>query len=213
MRQKVIVAQRSRACSVCVKLPPESVAVVNATIWPVPGEKLRGRNYRVDAVRACASFGIEVEQKTITRHASHVERSWHKVTAQTPAAAGEVPVFATDYQSMVGQAAQLGAHAIDQLNRRVKDGRLDDRELVASAKLGLSAVGQREALRMRAQEVDQQGAIVAALTGLASGHLDMGDFPEAEVIDVTPVEVLHAEISTEREALKRLAAGEADRAG
>jgi hypothetical protein len=211
VKQKVIVAQRSRACSVC-RLPPESVAVVNATIWPIPGEKIRGRNYRIDAVRACASFGLVLDAKTITRHASHVERSWHRVTAQQPAAPGEVPVFATDYQSMVGQAAQLGAHAIDRLKKRVADGALDDRDLIAAAKLGTSAVTQREALRMRAQEVDQQGAIVAALTGLTSGHIDMGDFPEVEVIDVTPVEVLHAEVSAEREALKRLASGEDGRA-
>lgn len=208
MKQKVIVAQRSRACSVC-RLPPQSVAVVNATIWPVPGEKLRARNYRIDAVRACASFGVEVEQKTITRHASHVERSWHKVTDAQPAAPGEVPVFPTDYGSMVGQAAQLGAHAMAQLGKRVSEGRLEDRDLIAAAKLGTSAVTQREALRLRAKEVDQSEAIIAALGGLVSGHIDMDDFPEAEVIDVTPVEVLHAEISEEREALKRLAAGEA----
>ena len=209
MKQKVIVAQRSRACTVC-RMPPQSVAVVNATIWPVPGEKLRSRNYRIDAVRACATFGVEVEAKTITRHASHVERSWHKVTTQTPAAAGEIPVFPTDYGSMVEQAAQVGAHAMAQLSKRVAAGALDDKDLIATARLGSGVVAQRETLRLRAKEVDQSEAIIAALGGLVSGHIDMGDFPEAEVIDVTPVEVLHDEIAAERQALQRLAAGEAD---
>ncbi len=211
MKPKLIVAQRSRMCRICTALPAEAVADVNATIWPEPGASVRARNYRMDATRAAAAHGLEIEAKTVSRHARHVEASWHKVTAVMPAAPGEVPVFPVDYASMADQAAQVGAHAMKRIGERI--GVMDDRELVAVAKMGVTTATQREALRMKAQEVDQNGAILRALMGTASGLIDPADLPDVEVIDVTPVGDLLDVISQEREALKRLAAGEGEAVG
>lgn len=210
-QRKVIVAQRSRVCSICRELNPEAVAIVNAAIWPEPGVALRGRDYRIAAVRAARAGGLDVEAKTITRHAHHVERSWHRVTADHPARPGETPVFPTDYDSIVNQAAQAGAVAMARIQTRIPS--MEDRDLISVAKMGTSAVGQRKVLQMRAQEVETAQGVVAALFGLASQHIDLGDMPEVEVIDVTPVEVLQDAVRQEREALKRLAAGEASSAG
>lgn len=209
----MLVAQRSRTCRICKGLEPAQIADVNAVIWPEPGVAVRARDYRIAAVRAARANGLEVEEKSVTRHATHVERSWHKVDAGRPASPGELPVFPTDYTSMVGQAAQLGAVAISQLTKRAKSGQMEDRELVAAARIGMTSVQHREALRMRAQEVDTAHALLAAIHGLGGGHISEDDVPETEVIDVTPVEVLHEKVRSEREALKRLQAGEAPGGG
>lgn len=206
-RRKVIVAQRSSSCRICKGLSAEQVAAVNEVIWPEPGVRVRNRDYRAAAVRACAAVGLEVEVKSVTRHATHVERTWHEVTGTQPQRPGEVPVFKTDFNSMVDAAATLGAQAMGELTDRLPD--LDPKELVAVAKLGVGAAVTRESLRLKAQEVDQNAAIITALGAMAGGHITTGDMPESEIIDVTPVEVLHAEVEAERASLKRLQAGEA----
>lgn len=203
----MVVAQRARDCKVCA-LPPAQLAEVNAAIWPEPGEKWRAKGYREAAVRVCAVYDLEVEVKTITRHAVHIERSWHRASNRSKPGPGEITVFPTDYQSVATQAAGLGAQAMGHLAERLPE--MEDRDLVAVAKLGVNAATGREALRMRAQEVDQAATIVQALMGFASGHLSEEDLPsDVEVIDVTPREVLLAEVQEERAALKRLAQGEA----
>ncbi len=94
-----------------------------------------------------------------------------------------------------------------------RNGSMDDRELVAVAKLGVGATAQRESLRVRQQEVETGQGLLASLFGLAAGILSEGDVPDVEVIDVTPVEDLHAEVQAERQALIRLQASPTGRAG
>lgn len=204
--KRIVVAQRSRVCRVC-KLTPEQIARVNAAIWPEPGVSLRAANYRIAAIRVAATFGLDVEEKSITRHARHIEATWHRVGHDTPPAPGEIPVFSTDYQSVTGMAAQIGAHAMDVLGRRI--GALDAPDLIAVAKLGVTAATKREELRIKQAEVETAQGLMGAIFGLVGGHVSEADVPETEIIDVTPVEVLHDEVQAEREALKRLQAGEA----
>lgn len=213
MRRKVLVAQRSQTCRICKELMPDAIARVNATIWPEPGVALRAPAYRLAAVRAALAEGLKVEEKSVTRHATHIERTWHRVTMDKPAAAGEIVVYPTDYQSVIDQAAQLGAAAMGSLKTRVDNGSMDDRELVAVAKLGVGATAQRESLRVRQQEVETGQGLLASLFGLAAGILSEGDVPDVEVIDVTPVEDLHAEVQAERQALIRLQASPTGRSG
>lgn len=209
--KNLIVAQRSGRCRVC-SLPPETIAAVNAVIWPDPGvSRARNGDYRAAAQRVCAANGMTIEVKTITRHAEHTERSWHRVTPRSPARPGEIAVVATDYQSMVEKAATMGAQAMDHVITRLPE--MEDRDLIAAAKVGMGAVVGREALRLKAQEVDQTQAIVAALTGLASGHITEADIPDAEVINVTPPEVLLAQVHQTRTRLERLSQGEDPGAG
>lgn len=211
-RKNVLVAPRSRACRICKELVPALIADVNAAIWPEPGVAVRARDYRIAAARVCRAHGLEVEEKSVTRHAKHIEASWHRVTTERPAGSSEIAVFPTDYQSVAQHAAQLGMQAMGVLSKRVAQGTMEDRELVATAKLGVGAVQQREALRIRQQEADTAQGFMAAVFGLAAGHVGEDDVPEVEVIDVTPVEVLHVQVQEERAALRRLQAGEADRA-
>lgn len=206
MRPKNLVfAQRSRRCKVC-GLAPAIIADVNAAIWPEPGIKLRGPQYRARAQRVCTANGLDVDVKTITHHADHTERSWHTVTGTTKPGPGEIPVFPHAFGDLVDSASKVGAFALTEIGKRIPD--MDSRDLIGVAKLGVGASATRESLRLKAQEVDQTQAIVAALTGLASGHITEGDIPEAEVINVTPPEVLLAQVRTERAALERRQAGE-----
>lgn len=209
MTVKVVMAPRKRECRVCHELSPEAVALVNAAIWPEPGVAVRGRNYRQDAVRAAAAQGMVVEAKTVTRHATHIEASWHTATPARPPAAGEVPVFPTDYQSVATRMAHLGMQAAERVAERIPV--MEDRDLVSVLKTGLTASAQRESLRLREREAETAQGLLAALFGGAAGLITDADIPEAEVIDVTPVSVeeMLDEVRQERAALKRLQAGEA----
>lgn len=206
-----MVAPRASDCRICRELTPQQAAEVNAAIWPEPGVALRSRGYRVQATRTAAVYGCAVEVKTITRHAEHIEASWRKVTPQSPPPApGERPVFPADFTSVAQRMASLGMAAAEHIEDRLPD--MEPRELVQVARIGLSAATAREAMRLKAQEVDTAQGMLAAIFGLAGDHLSEGDIPETEVIDVTPVEVLHDEIEAEREALRQLQSGAPARA-
>jgi hypothetical protein len=213
VRRKVLVAQRSQTCRICKELTAERIARVNAVIWPEPGVALRAPAYRIAAVRAAAAEGLTVEEKSVTRHARHIERSWHRVTLDKPTAPGEIPVYPTDYASITDQAAQLGAVAMGSIHKHIVEGTLESRELVSVAKMGVQATTQREALRIRQQEIATADNLLSALFGLGAGLLTEADVPEAEFIDVTPVEDMHAEVQAERAALIRLQAGATSGAG
>jgi hypothetical protein len=85
--------------------------------------------------------------------------------------------------------------AMHKLDARISAGTMDDRDLVAVGKLGLSAAGLRAQVAMKRAELN---LTAQAIFGLASDHLEEN---EAEIKDVTPVADLHAEIDREREAL------------
>ena len=211
MSKRLMVAPKASDCRICQELTPQQAAEVNAAIWPEPGIALRSRGYRTVGQRVAATYGCVVEVKTITRHAQHIEASWRKVAPQSPPPGPtERPVFPTDFAHVSDRMAGLGMAAADHIEDRLPT--MEPRELVQVARMGLAAASTAEANRLRSQEVDTAQGMLAAIFGLGGGHLSEGDIPETEVIDVTPVEVLHDEIETEREALRRLQSGEATRA-
>lgn len=213
MTKGPLLAPRKRECRVCTELQPQDVALVNAAIWPEPGVAVRGRNYRADAVRAAAAAGLEIEAKTVTRHATHIEATWHRQRPGSPPPANEAPVFPTDYQSVMAKMASLGMQAASIVEERLPG--MEDRELVSVLKTGAAAAGQREAMRLRAQEAENATGFLAAMFGGAAGLITESDIPDAEVIDVTPMstEEMLDEVRTERSALKRLQAGDPAAAG
>lgn len=207
----LMVAPKAAKCRICQELTPQQVAEVNAAIWSVPGVDLRPRGHRPAAQRACAVNGLVIDIKTVDRHADHIAASWHEAKPQSPVAPGERPVFPTDFTTVTERYANLGMAAVDQLEGLIPT--MDPKELVPVARMGLGAVQTREAMRLRAQEVQTAEGMLAALFGVAGGHLSEGDIPDVEVIDVTPVEDLHAEVEAERAALEALQAGEPVGAG
>lgn len=202
----VVVAPRKRGCSLCGGLSPREVADVNAAIWPEGPEHARSRSYRTDGVRVAAANGLTVEAKTITRHADHIEASFHIATPKHPPVAGDIAVMPTDYESVMTKMADVGMRAADRIVDRIDE--MDDRDLISVAKLGQTAAAQREALRLRKNEGAQSGLLLQALFGLSGGQLSEGDVPESEVLNVTPPEVMLDEVRQERRALKALQTGE-----
>lgn len=193
-------------CTVC-DLEDEKLQRVNAEIWD--GSSQRTSGYRARGIRAYyAVSGKTIDAKTITRHAEHTEETWHEVTPQWPAAESEVPVFASDYKSIVDRAANLGAFAISKLEQRVAKGIIEDRELVSLAKMGVTSRAQQEANRVAENRPQTQ---VALIFGLAGGHL-AGALPEHEVIDITPERELLDEVHAERKALAAVAGRGPERA-
>lgn len=206
MTKGVVVAPKKRECSICTGLSPREVADVNAAIWPEGPEHARGRSYRADGVRVAEANGLTVEAKTITRHADHIEATWHLATTKHPPSAADLAVMPTDYESVMTRMADIGMQATGRIVERLPE--MDDRDLISVAKLGQTAAAQREALRLRKNEGAQAGLLLEALFGLSGGQLNDGDVPESEVLNVTPPEVMLDEVRTERAALKALQVGE-----
>lgn len=200
MTKRVPVAQRSSRCRLCKELPGPSLTAVNAVIW-TDASRIdragRSRSYRADAVRACDAQGLVVEEKSITRHAEHVERTVKVVgRGGQQVAPGEEPVLPTGFAEVNDEFVRLGMTAVNEIKGRITD--LEPRELVATARMGLQASTQREALRIRQQEAADTTDLLRAVFGLSSGVLSEDDVPEVEIIDVTPAEGLLEEVRAER---------------
>ena len=198
-------AANGAGCLVCDLPEPQRLAV-NGAIWD---GRRRAQQYRVAGRRAYqAQTGELCDLKVIGRHADHVEKTWHEATPKTPAAPGEAPVFATDYKSITERAALLGVQAMEVLGEMIDSRTLEARELVNLAKSGLLARQAQENIAASAKRPQLE---IRAIFAIGSGHAE--GWPEHEVIDVTPVEVLYEEVGSERAALKRLQSGEAPAEG
>lgn len=184
-------------CLIC-DLPDDALQHVNAEIWD--GTSIRTERYRARGARAYfLATGEHIDPKTVTRHARHTESTWRVVeTALAPATAGEIPVFPTDYKSMVERAAHLGMYASTKLEQQIRDDKLAPHDLVSLVRGGVMARAQQESNRVAEKRAQTE---VSLIFGLAGGHL-VGMLPEDEVIDVTPSEEeLRDGIMAERRAL------------
>lgn len=187
----IVVAALHPACRICV-LEDTVRELVHRAIW---SESTRTRlpAYRKNAVKVIAdAAALNVDPKHITKHADHVERSWRMPTERAPAKSIEVPVFAPSIESVADRAGMLGHAAMAQIEQRMADGMMEDRDVIAVAKLGVGAVATREKIIARRREADIN---VAAIFGIVSGHLVT---PPHEIKNVTPIEELEAEIDAER---------------
>jgi len=194
----VKVAPLKAACSICQL--DEGVRIqVNRVVWDEQTGK-RTSGYRMDAIAVLADLGYRFDRKVIGRHAAHVEASWREATSAAPATQREEPIFSTEFVSVTDAASKLGMRAMHKLDARISAGAMEDRDLVAVGKLGLSAAGLRAQVAMKRAELN---LTAQAIFGLASDHLEEH---ESEIKDVTPIASLHAEIDREREELL-LAAG------
>lgn len=188
-----------QGCLIC-ELTPAQRTAVNAAIWD--GDH-RTAAYRRDGVRAyLAQTGKRCDVKVMERHVAHIEDTWREPTQQSPARPSEAPVFATDYKSIHDRAALLGTMAMDELERMIGSGTVEARELTNLAKMGVTARSNQEKVAAASKRPQLE---IRAIFAIASGHAE--DFPEHEIIDVTPVSDLHAEIASERRQLELLQVG------
>ena len=189
-------------CVIC-DLTDEEMQRINAEVWDGVGQRTRG--YRARGQSAYYTItGKQLDAKTVTRHADHIEDTWRDVTPNAPAAAAEVPIFASDYKSITERAANLGVYAMTKLEQQVGRDRVEPRELIMMAKMGVTARANEEANRVAESRPTTN---VSLIFGLAGGHL-RGEFPEHEAIDVTPERELLDEIAAERQALAGAATGQ-----
>jgi hypothetical protein len=186
-------APRKLRCVVCL-LPASQWAEVNAVIWD---GMVRRVGYGQAAIRAYeAQSGRKVNEKTIYRHADHIEATWHT----TPQNAREKAVFPSDYESVTEKAAGLSARAMERLESQVDD--LDPKDLIAAAKLGIAARQHQETLKAKDRRT---ATTLDALFGIAAGLV--GALPEGEVVDTVEVEGLYVELAEERKLLEAHARG------
>jgi len=183
-------------CVICQQ--PEAIRVaVNRAIWP--DDLMRSTSYRAAGVRACKQMGgPNIEVKTVTRHADHIEASWREVEPGERLRDNEVPV-AADFASVTTSGAELGEIVKQGLKELVsKDpmafAAFRTKEAIAIAKLGLQSATAAEGARLKRQ---QQAIDVIALFGVSSGHIRPAGEPD-DAEDGEVLEDLRAEVATER---------------
>lgn len=188
-------APRKVNCKVC-RIGESQWAEVNAAMWE-GGH--RRRDYIACAQRVIAANGMSVDDRTIQRHAEHIEATWHRGNPTTR----EDPVFPIDYDSMTDRAARLGGKAMGRIEEKLDAGEpLDTKDLVMIAKAGLGAAQHRAAMQAKDR---RQGEVLDVLLLMASGNAPA--LPEGEVIDVTPASELRAEFERERALLEARSRG------
>jgi len=193
-------SRNGQRCRVC-QLGDESLQVINAAIWD--GTDVRTPNYRARGQEAFKLLtGRDIDVRTIAAHADHIEAGWRRPTKEDPQRYNEVDVFPSDYESLTDASAALGAKAINTLDRKIDRGTLSDRELVAVAKMGVSARSEQRRAEIASKQPQVQ---LTAIFGLASGHL--AQLPESEAIDVTPERELRDEVHAEKRRLEAHARG------
>lgn len=173
-----VLVPRSAACWVC-----RTVAVVeDVTVRLFTPDGLRKGDYREakDYVKAIG-YG-KVPDRALTRylsqHAKHVETAM----AGGPAAPAELtkiaPVGAAHWLDVNQNAVDIGNEALGVIRSRLDV--MEDRELVAVAKLGVSAaqkVGDWEAKGRKLAQVDELIKLASGRVG-EGGEIEAGDVEE-----------------------------------
>lgn len=198
------VAVRKKGCVVC-DTSPDAFQAVNEAIWdglePLEGNRVRG--YRATGQAALATYSVKVDVRLLTRHAVHVERAHREVggTGPAPATSREIPVYATDFESVTSRMASIGMRAAAVLEEKMEFGELEDKALVATAAMGLKAATSRETAN-RAERTPQVNLL--AIFGVAGGYLS-GNVGESRTIEGEFTELdLKAQVQAQREHLKEL---------
>lgn len=194
-------------CLICQA--PQSIRLsVNRAIWP--DGPMRAANYRAAGVKAAAAAAavvdpedveaakryVDVDVKTITRHADHTEASWREVEPGQMRR-DEVPI-STDFSSVMEAGAELGMMVMGGFRTLVEAdpvafAALRPKEAINLAKMGLSAASTVEATKLKR---NQQKIDVMAIFGASSGHIRPAGEPDPE--DAEALDDLRAEVATER---------------
>lgn len=174
-----VLVPRSAACWVC-----RTVAVVeDVTVRLFAADGSRRADYR-DAKEYVKAIGYgKIPDKSLSRylsqHAKHVEAAM----AGGPAAPGELtkiaPAGPSHWLDVNQNAVDIGNEALGVLHSRLDI--MEDRELVAVAKLGVSAaqkVGDWEAKGRKLAQVDELIKLASGLTS-EGGEIGAGDVEEA----------------------------------
>lgn len=197
-------------CLICQA--PEIIRVaINAAIWPGEGIA-RSVSYRADAVRVAQESGnpklANLNVKTITRHADHIEDSWREIGPGQTFRTGEVPLV-TDFASVMEAGARLGAVGLKALGDALEADpelwvNLRPKETIAMTKLGIGAVVARETSRLKR---NQQAIDVMAIFAAGSGHIPSSGSANDE--RDTDVAAMKADLAEERRLLTATSRGDA----
>lgn len=196
-------------CIICQA--PEAIrTAVNRAVWPEGS--MRAANYRSAGVRAASQAATatadasgrydDLDPKTITRHADHIEESWREIMPGERLTENEVPL-ATDFSSVMEAGAELAMMTMGGLRTLVRQdpvlfAAVRTKEAIAISKLGIQASTAKETSRLKR---NQQAIDVAAIFGLSSGHLRHQRTPDGDEEDASELDDLKAEVADERRLL------------
>jgi len=202
------VAPKKGDCLVCQA--PDAIRVaVNAAIWH-EGSVVRVANYRSAGARAASQVAMtipdadrysEIDPKTITRHADHIEDSWREVMAGERLKGDEVPI-SHEFGDVMDGNAKLGMMATTGLADFIGTdpamfAALYPKEAISIAKLGIVAAGTKESSRLKR---NQQKIDVMAIFAASAGFMDRGDVAAEDAI--VDIELMRDEVHAERLALE-----------
>jgi hypothetical protein len=184
-----------RLCKLCAE-PQAVLGGLNKAIW---GEGMtRQRGYIRLAGEALAEHDLIVDQKTILRHADHVEATWRTETPRQPMTDEERPL--TEFGPVMDRISRIGLKAGAKLEELIDGDLLQGKELVAAAKLALNAQATKEMARLKQKGLPDMSVQAIFLIGT-----DVVELNPHEVRNVTPASELRAEMDEERRLLEERA--------
>jgi hypothetical protein len=144
----------------------------------------------------------ELDPKTISRHADHVEESWRDLPAGERLEDGEVPI-AHDFGNVMDTGAELGMMSMRGLRDVIRRdpeafAALRTKEAVSIAKLGIAAASSKETSRIKR---NQQAIDVMAIFAHSSGFLPSLDTDQDDEARDS-VDAMRGEVAAERLALE-----------
>lgn len=203
------VAPKKGDCVVC-QAPDAIRTAVNAAIWH-EGSVVRVANYRAAGARAASQIAMtlgpeadrysELDPKTITRHADHIEDAWRDVMAGERLADDEVPI-SHEFGDVMDAGAELAMMSMGGLRDLVRQdpvafAALRTKEAIALAKVGIVAAGAKETSRIKR---NQQKIDVVAIFASSAGFMPRGEVATNEA--VVTVDALRSEVAAERKLLE-----------
>jgi hypothetical protein len=161
---------RSTACSVCRDVT--ELADVNLRLWDEEANRIPGGAQQV--ARYLASIGIAGSKRAlearVEKHRDHAER-YADGERKNVSASGEViipklgPARWLDVQQ---DAMDAGRSAIAAATERLTEGGMQNKDIIALAKLGVGAAGKRADLEARGRKLNQMDELLQMAAGLTA---------------------------------------------
>ena len=189
-------APLKRDCVICAA--PDDVRIsLNSVIWPGDGI-VRGVGYLRRAVELAQGSGVaelaRLNEKTVLRHAEHIEASWREIRPSDGWRDGEVPLTHS-FTDVMDAGSRLGMTALDHLQRLLETSGdvlavLNTKVVVDIAKLGVGAAEKKETARLKGRN---QAIEVMAIFGMGAGFFEPPGADEEATELVQLVEEFEAE--------------------
>ena len=170
---------RSTTCTVCRDV--RELVDVNLRLWDEDGDRIPSGHLEVG--RYLKSIGLAGSDRALVaraqRHRDHCERyadGQRRNVSAAPEAEVIVPKLGPARWLDVQQdAMDAGRAALARLQTRLESGTMEDKDVIALAKLGTTAAGKRADLEAKGRKLSQMDELLQLAAGLVNPQRQLTD--------------------------------------